>query len=168
MALSDPKYSVSELTRTKSEMEAFLASTKKLEETRSYLASKDVTEDERKTLQMFERTFGCYIMEDPEALKLRMQSLNIEGALEDSRNKMSLGATIGGAFVELSSVGLRSKMRVDGDEATRKACWDGLRTIGDFVTGNGFVELVKARNAMAKALGYIVSVGGRVGLRVVG
>ena len=34
MALSDPKYSVPELTRTKTEMEAFLASKEKLEETR--------------------------------------------------------------------------------------------------------------------------------------
>ena len=35
-----------------------------------------------------------------------------------------------------------------------QACWEGLRAIGPFVTGNGFVELVKARNSMAKALGY--------------
>ena len=34
-------------------------------------------------------------------------------------------------------------------------CWEGLRTIGDFVTANGFVELVRARNQMAKALGYL-------------
>ena len=36
----------------------------------------------------------------------------------------------------------------------RRACWEGLRTIGDFVLANGFVELVAARNKMAKALGY--------------
>ena len=70
---------------------------------------------------------------------------------------MTLGATIDGAFVEMSSVGLRNKMRTDPTEATRKACWEGLRSIGDFVTANGFVELVKARNRMAKALGYIDS-----------
>jgi len=104
---------------------------------------------------MFERTFGCYIMESDVALKLREQCMKTEGSLEDARNKMSLGATLKGEFVELSSVGLRSKMRVDADEATRRACWDGLRTIGDFVCANGFVELVKARNAMAKSLGYV-------------
>ena len=30
-----------------------------------------------------------------------------------------------------------------------------MRTIGDFVTANGFVDLVKARNRMAKSLGYV-------------
>jgi len=155
MALSDPKYSVPELTRTKTEMEAFLASKEKLEETRELLKSADLSDEDRKTLKIFERTFGCYIMESEVALQLREQCTKTEGALEDARNKMSLGATIKGEFVELSSVGLRSKMRVDDDEATRRACWDGLRTIGDFVCANGFVELVKARNAMAKSLGYV-------------
>ena len=143
MALSGAEWSVPELTRTKAEMEAFLASKEKLEQTRALLASGEVTDDERKTLTMFERTFGCYIMESADALKLREECMKIEGTLEDSRNKMTLGATIGGEFVELSSVGLRSKMRVDPDEATRKACYDGVRTIGDFVVANGFVELVK-------------------------
>ena len=94
-------------------------------------------------------------MESEEAVKLRAASTAIEGKLEDARNKMRLGATIGGDFVELSSVGLRSKMRVDPKEEVRRACWDGLRTIGDFVVANGFVELVASRNQMAKALGYV-------------
>jgi len=73
---------------------------------------------------------------------------------ENARNKMALGATIGGQFQELSSVALRNKMRVDTAEEVREACWKGLRSIGDFVTANGFVELVASRNKMAKALGY--------------
>ena len=36
-------------------------------------------------------------------------------------------------------MGLRSKMRVDDDEAMRKACFDGLRKIGDFVLDSGTV-----------------------------
>eukprot|EP00978_Attheya_sp_CCMP212_P038330 scaffold188905_cov28-Attheya_sp.AAC.1 len=55
----------------------------------------------------------------------------------------------------MSSVGLRSKLRVDPDETVRKACFQGLTKIGDFVTQNGFVELVKVRNKMAKSLGYV-------------
>ena len=96
--------------------------------------------DEAKTLKMLERTFGCYIMESEEALALRKEATAIEGTLEASRNKMTLGATIDGKFEEMSSVGLRNKMRTDPNESTRKACWEGLRTIGDFVTANGFVE----------------------------
>ena len=114
-------------------------------------------------------------MESEAALALREKCTAIEGTLEDAHNKMRLGAVLdgasvgvtsgrpapepsrtcpwaclSGAFVELSSVGLRSKMRVDDSEATRKACWEGLRSIGEFVTANGFVELVRARNAMAR------------------
>ncbi|KAH8055417.1 peptidase [Aureococcus anophagefferens] len=37
----------------------------------------------------------------------------------------------------------------------KRACYDGLRSIGSFVVEHGFVELVKKRNAMAKALGYV-------------
>jgi len=154
MALSDERYSVRELTRTKGEMEAFLADEQKLKLTREHLAKGELSEAEQKTLALFERTFQCYIMESAEAKELRAAGTQIEGSLEAARNKMRLGATIDGSFAELSSVGLRSKMRVDPREEVRRACWDGMRTIGDFVLANGFVELVRARNRMAKALGY--------------
>jgi len=155
MALADEKFSVGELTRTKGEMEAFLADEEKLRQTREHLSKGDLlSADELKTLKLFERTFGCYIMESAEAKALRTAGTEIEGKLEDARNKMTLGAVIGGKFTEMSSVGLRNKMRTAPDEETRRACYDGVRTIGDFVTANGFVELVAKRNAMAKALGY--------------
>jgi hypothetical protein len=57
-------YSTEELTRTKMEMEAFLADKAKLLKTREFLSkSADLSADQIKTLKMFERTFGCYIME---------------------------------------------------------------------------------------------------------
>jgi hypothetical protein len=46
--------------------------------------------------------------------------MKIEGTLEAARNKMKLGATIDGSFVELSSVGLRNKMRVEPVEGARQ------------------------------------------------
>jgi hypothetical protein len=160
MALADPSYSVDELTRTKGEMESFLADEAKLSQTRELLAAASVSEEEvptaiTKSLQLFEKTFGCYIMESDEAKELRAEATKIEGKLEDERNKMVLGATIDGKFEEMSSVGLRSKLRVDPAEEVREACYEGLNKIGEFVTDNGFVELVKVRNKMAKALGYL-------------
>ena len=157
MALSDGKYNTAELTRTKGEMEGFLADPANLARARELLASGGdaLSAEEKKTLELFVKTFGCYIMEGDEAKTLRTACTEVEGSLEAARNKMKLGATLEGAFVELSSVGLRTKMRTAGDEATRKACWEGLRAIGPFVTSNGFVELVKKRNQMARALGYV-------------
>ena len=97
----------------------------------------------------------CITVESEEAKKLRAEATKIEGQLEAARNHLSLGATINGNFEEMSSVGLRNKVRVDPDEEVRKACYEGLTKIGDFVTSNGFVELVKVRNRMAKKLGYL-------------
>ena len=147
-------YSVSELTRTKQALEAFLGDESKLKRARALLEAPDLGDDHKKTLALMTRAFGCYIMESDEAKALRAEATAIEGGLEASRNAMALGATIDGAFEELSSVGLRSKMRVDGSEATRRACYEGLRTIGGFVVDHGFVDLVKKRNAMARSLGY--------------
>ena len=134
MALSDPKYSVEELTRTKGEMEAFLADEAKLAKARALLeqisGSDGDDEMTAKTLKMLERTFGCYIMESEEAQALRSEATKIEGKLESERNSLVLGATMpDGNFEEMSSVGLRSKLRVDPDEAVRKACWEGLNKI---------------------------------------
>jgi len=153
MALSGD-YSVSKLTETKEKMEAFLADADKLKRTRELQGEAALSETQQMTLKLFERTFGCYIMESAEAREKRAECLKIEGALEDARNKLTLGATIGGEFVEMSSVGLRSRMRVDADPAVRRACFEGLLKIGEFVTANGFVELVKTRNGVAKALGF--------------
>jgi len=104
---------------------------------------------------MFERTFQCYIMESSEARSLREESTRLEGDLGAKRNRMRLGAELPGeGFVELSSVGLRTRMRTAPDEVVRKACFEGMQSIGPFVCENGFVEVVKRRNQMAKSLGY--------------
>lgn len=155
MALKDESYSVSELTRTKGEMESFLADEAKLDKVRQLLSETSETDPLYKTLKMLQRTFGSYIMASDEAKSLRSKATEIEGQLESSRNNLVLGATMpDGKFEEMSSVGLRSKMRVHEDEPVRKACFDGLSKIGEFVTENGFPELVKTRNQMAKSLGY--------------
>ncbi|KAH8068937.1 peptidase [Aureococcus anophagefferens] len=118
--LSGPKraYSVAELTKTKQAMEAFLGDEAKLETARALLAATDDAE-EKKTLELMTRAFGCYIMESEEAKALRASATETEGALESARNSMTLGATFDGAFEELSSVALRSRMRVDGDETAQ-------------------------------------------------
>ena len=36
----------------------------------------------------------------------------------------------------------------------RKAAYEGLRSVGTFVVDNGFIELIRLRNALARALGY--------------
>ena len=147
------EYSVGELTKTKRAMEAFLGDGERVAEARRLLGA-DVSPATAKTVRLLERAFCCYCMTSATAGARRAEATDIEGALEAARNGMTLGATIDGAFVELSSVGLRSRMRVDGDEAARRGCYEGLASIGSFVVKNGFVDLVRKRNAMAKDLGF--------------
>lgn len=48
---------------------------------------------------------------------------------------------------------LRTTMRVNEDEATRKAAYEGLRGVGPFVA-EPFLKIVKDRNRLAKKLGF--------------
>jgi len=164
MALAGPDYSVAKLTETKGAMEDFLGDEANLRRTRELLKTETDTMsvEQEKVLGMFERVFGCYIMESETARDLRAEATRIEGKLEGDRNTLTLGAQLpndtgdgGTHFVEMSSVGLRNTVRVDPDEAVRKACYEGLGSIGDYALGNGFLELIKTRNKFAKELGYI-------------
>merc|ERR1719343_1168846 len=46
-------------------------------------------------------------------------------------------------------------MLTNSEELARKACFEGLTSIGTFVCEHGFPELVKIRNSMARKLGYV-------------
>ena len=110
---------------------------------------------QRATLACMEKTFRCYIMEDARARQLKEELTALEGALEGSRNAMKLGyeAPDGSGFVQASSVLLRTRMRTERDEATRRACFDGAAAVGPAVAP-GLARIAVLRNRMARALGY--------------
>jgi len=147
--------STEELVRTKGLYDNFLADKANLARTRELKHDKEVTPEQMDVLDIFERTFLCYMMESTEAEALRDKSTELEGVLEAGRRNMKLGYTDPktGKFEAASSVLLRTKMRTAEDEATRKACYEGMRSIGPAVVDQ-FVEIIKCRNRMAKALGY--------------
>ena len=158
LASSDAvQYSAENLSKTKAEMENLLSDSsirQKAETLRAELG--DTSSDLAKTLDIIVRTCKCYDMSSaPEAKQVREETSVLESKLEMARNGMKLGYTVDGSFVEQSSVGLRNKLRTSADEATRKACYEGLRSIGPFVLDNGFVEIIKLRNKLAKSLGFI-------------
>ena len=107
--------------------------------------------DVLKCLDIIIRTCKTYAI-SPEVKKTREETNEMESALELARNRMKLGYTLpDGSFTAQSSVGLRNTMRTSPEEEIRKAAYEGLRTIGPFVCENGFVEIVKLRNKLAKA-----------------
>lgn len=147
--------STEDLTRTKQELDIFLRDKANLGSVREKMNSGDATEEQIKVLQVMEKTFKCYIMESEESERLADNVIALEGKLQENRNKMTLGYTNPhtGEFVAGSSVFLRNTMRVNPDEAIRKACFEGLKSIGAFVAEE-FVAIVKGRNQVAKKLGY--------------
>lgn len=103
-----------------------------------------------------EKTFGCYITEQPEARALKERLNTLEAELAKERNAMALGyadPAAGGAFVKASSVQLRTNMRVSDQEPLRAACYQGLRAIGPVVAPR-FLDIVRARNRLARLMGY--------------
>ena len=153
-------FSSDELSRTKKEMEDLLSDPKvlnKAKELRESLPS-DAPADLAKTLDIIIRTCQCNDMSSsPEAKNVREETSKIESNLEMARNEMKLGYKdpSTGEFHVMSSVGLRNLMRTSPDEATRKAAYEGLRSIGPFVCTHGFVDIVKKRNQLAKQLGFV-------------
>jgi len=171
-------YTAENLSRTKTEMEDLLADSKRLQQAQT-LRNKlgELPEAEQgdaktygillKVLDVIIRTGKCYDMSHapPKAKELRQQTAKMESELEMARNSMKLGYHTTEVaddnkkrqvFHELSSVGLRNIMRTSENEAVRKAAYEeGLRSIGKFVLENGFVDIIKYRNQMAKSLGFL-------------
>ena len=155
MNLSDARFSAEELTRTKTHMESLLQDAsvlQKAQELRSQLTTDD---DLTKTLDIVIRTCQCYQMND-EAAAIRRETSQLESSLEMTRNAMKLGYSLkNDDFIEASSVKLRNLLRTSEEESVRRAAYQGLRSIGPFVLNNGFVEIIKLRNRLAKSLGFV-------------
>lgn len=150
-------FNTENLSRTKKEMEDLLSDPEMLQKAESYRTEIPAKEHPElcKVLDIIVRTCKCYTMPE-EAKKIREETASIEGKLEMARNAMSLGYTdTEGKFVEASSVGLRNKLSTEADEAIRKAAYEGLSSIGPFVLDNGFLDIIKQRNRVAKKLGFI-------------
>jgi len=148
-------FSASRLAQTKVELETFLrGSDGSSERAKKLLDSAALTADQAKVLNIIQRTFSCYSMSDKVAAA-RQAITEHESKLEELRNQMQLGFIDGqNQFCPASSVQLRTQMATSDDEALRKASYLGLRSIGTFICGNGFLDIVKQRNKFARDLGY--------------
>eukprot|EP01059_Diplonema_ambulator_P009016 TRINITY_DN1878_c0_g1_i1.p1 TRINITY_DN1878_c0_g1~~TRINITY_DN1878_c0_g1_i1.p1 ORF type:complete len:646 (+),score=284.41 TRINITY_DN1878_c0_g1_i1:996-2933(+) len=144
-----------ELTRTKNVYESFLRDKDNLNAVREHMKSPNASDEHKRILKCMERTFLCYLMESEEASKMKEHLTSLESDLEMARNAMKLGYTDPktNEFKEASSVLIRTLMSTNDDEATRKACYEGMRAIGPFVAER-FCEIAKLRNKISRANGY--------------
>lgn len=147
-------FTAEKLASTKKQLEDLLSDDHTVEQAKQYRASLgEDSDDLTKILDVIIRT--CKTL-PPTAKVIRESTNALESQLEMMRNNMKLGYfdKTSDQFKEMSSVGLRNLMRTSEDESVRKAAYEGLRSVGPFVSANGFVEIVKKRNQLAKELGF--------------
>lgn len=145
------QFSQSEIT-----LSSFIQDVKKLHELRAFKAQGGLTPDEEIVLDGWITFFEANVIESEEGRRYAAEAIEMEGALQYKRSVMGLGyidpAT--GKKVEVTSTELSNMLTSDHDEARRKAAWEGLNSIGPFVLANGFIEVIKKRNQLARACGY--------------
>jgi oligoendopeptidase F len=123
---------------------------------RHELERDELAADERIGLEGWLRFFQVNAIESEEAKELQGRIIEMEGELERARRDMPLGYvdTSSGRLVRASSNALALQITTSRDEALRKAAWEGLRSIENYVLDHGFIEIVNERNRLARALGY--------------
>jgi len=111
------------------------------------------SDDEIIALRGWVATFTANVMEDPEARVHSEALVEAEGDLARARGTMELGYRTADGFTAASSVKLSTMLRAESNRELRQAAWQGLRDIETFVLEHGFLEIVKRRNQIGRALG---------------
>jgi len=110
--------------------------------------------DDVPALQGWLTTLKAHALADAGARALHEDIVAAEGRLAAARAGMDLGYQAADGFVKASSVKLGMMLKSEKDEALRKAAWEGMRSIEPFVLANGFLDVVRKRNAIARQHGF--------------
>ncbi len=150
---SDPHATQHELSLAEIGVQQFLQNAEILQKL-SELDSAD--SDEEKVLQGWIRLFQANAIEDPRGRELSEEIIGLEGKLQAVRGAMHLGYTDpkSGEFVAAGANVLSNMVLIEGDEALRKAAFEGRRSIEPFAIEHGFLEIVKKRNELGRLLGF--------------
>ncbi|MEQ1871066.1 MAG: M3 family metallopeptidase [Vicinamibacterales bacterium] len=145
-----------ELGRAEIAVNRFLQSPDRLKRLRALEAANHGSPEDRHVLGGWIAMFGAHVIEDPAGQKLSEEIVEREQALEHARGTMRLGYTDpdSGVFHPASSNKLALMMRVEHDERRRRAAFEGLRSIEQFVLEHGFLDIVAMRNRLGRLLGY--------------
>ena len=99
--------------------------------------------------------FRVNAIEDPAARDMEGDIIQDDADLFEKRKQLNLYYTDKqGEQVEASTVVLSTNLLSEDDEAVRKSSHEGLLQLERWVVENGFIEMVKRRNAFARAQGY--------------
>lgn len=138
------------------ELQGFLQAPERLAEVRAALDAlgDDAPRELRVRLEGWRRTFESHVIDSAAARALAAELVADEGRLEHARGAMELGyRDPAQGFVRASSVKLSAMLRSESAEHLRRAAWDGLRGIETHVLDQGFLDIVRKRNRLGRALG---------------
>jgi Zn-dependent oligopeptidase len=111
---------------------------------------------ERAILDGWIELFARNVIEDASARTLEAEVVEAETELE--RRRSELVATYEdpatGSAIPASSATLANLLRSAPEEPLRRAAWRALRRVEDFVLDEGFCDLVRLRNRLARRLGH--------------
>jgi hypothetical protein len=152
----DPDATARALSDAEIALNRFLQDPERLRVLRAAESDPTATDAERKTLRGWIAMFAAHVIEDPDARALSERIVEAEAELARRRARMELGYLDPhtGRHRRASSVELSLLQRSAKDEATRRAAYEGLRSIEVYVLEHGFLDLVAMRNRLGRTLGY--------------
>jgi hypothetical protein len=134
---------------------AFLQSPDRLADLRR-LEAQAASDDQRRVARGWVAMLSAHVVESADGRRLSEEIVERENDLERRRGQMALGYRDPGTgeMVGASSVKLGLMVKTHPDAQVRRAAFDGLRSIESFVLDNGFLDIVKLRNRLARTLGF--------------
>lgn len=153
---SDPAASQAATATAEIAVNAFAQDASKLVKLRELMNAASMTDAEQIAAKGWERFFVANVIESEAARALSAEIVELEGKLLVERGAMNLGYTDPktGEFKRATTNDLSNVKRVEADEATRKAAYEGLKSIGPFVLEHGYLEIVRKRNELGRLCGY--------------
>lgn len=154
--MNHASYVPGDFEKKETALKSFRSDSSWIPKIRKELERADLSEWERTGLTGWKRFFECYTMENSEALEIQNRLIEMEGELNRKRRAYSLGYRDPhtGEKVEAGMAKLLLLVGNDPDEAVRRSAWEGMRELEIHLLDNGYIELVKERNRMARLLGY--------------
>lgn len=139
----------------------FISDPTRLAQVREALAGlRDVPDSDKKTalqhgLQGWLRLFECNIVDSGEARRLMGELIAQEAALFAKRRDLVLHHTNEAGVREEATLSMLStNLGTNPDAAARQSSLDALLALEHWVLDHGFLDIVKTRNAFARAQGF--------------
>ncbi|EPF7651761.1 TPA: M3 family oligoendopeptidase [Vibrio vulnificus] len=148
-------------TKAQTEWTNFLSQASKINEIRQQLEAAETIADSSEKAQTIQglngwlAMFQSHAIESPEAGELKNDLIQFEAEIFEKKQKHVLtyvnekGETVEGSLPILSSA-----IRANNQESVRQSAHQALLDLEQWLLQNGFLELVKKRNAFARTMGY--------------